>query len=333
MSEQDAPLEFGDPDGLRVAVHPYGARIASVRVPGRDGLIETVLNHATPRPPPGDRNFLGNTVGRVSGRIARSRFTLDGATHQLEPNEGANHLHGGPGGFHVRRWTVLNHDARGPRPEVKLALHSPAGDGGYPGALDVTATFRIDGDVLAVELVGRCDAASPLALTLHPYFNLSGDHGQDIADHWLTLAAARYLELDEEFLPTGRVPAVDGTPFDFRVARPIGAFDATVPELRATAGYDHTWVCSPAAPWQARLEHRQSALTLEVRSNQPGLQFYAGQYLQPTDGTAWRERCGLCLEPQCWPNAVNEPAFPSPILRPGETYRNDIQYRFMPNAG
>ncbi|RYZ67425.1 MAG: galactose mutarotase [Proteobacteria bacterium] len=328
MTDTDAPLAIGSPGGVRAAIHPFGARIASLSVPGRDGPLETVLDHATPRPPPDDKNYLGNTVGRVSGRIAKSCFVLDGATCRLDPNEGANHLHGGPGGFHARSWTVLDHQPDGANPQVVLALRSPAGEGGYPGTLDVTAHFRIVADGLSVELTGRCDLATPAALTLHPYFNLSGDHRRDIGTHRLALNAGHYLELDPEFIPTGRLLPVDGTCFDFRTPRLIGNCAPDSPALRATGGYDHTWVCDPRATWHARLEHPETSIAMEVRSNQPSVQFYAGQYLRARPGVAWRERCGLCLEPQAFPNAINEPAFPPVVLRPGDTYRNLIDYRF-----
>ncbi len=322
------PLVIGSADGLQAAILPYGARLASLRVPSRLGHIDVVLGHDDPRAFARDPYFLGATVGRTSGRIARARFTLDGVEHRLPANEGQHHLHGGPRGFHAVPWQVLAHDA-GARPSILLGLKSPDGDEGYPGAVEATALFAIEGDSLVIALAARTDAPTPVSLTNHAYYNLGGDLGRSVGDHLLCLAATHVLELDAEHIPTGRRLPVAGTPFDFTTPLRLDARANTACEqLRMAGGYDHTFVCDPDASWVARLVHEGSGLRLQLSANQPGLQVYAGHYLRPGPDVPWGRGSGLCLEPQQLPNAVNQRGFPSPVLRPADTYRNVSRLSF-----
>lgn len=327
------PIEIGHDDGLRAAILPYGARLASLWVPTRSGPVNVVLGYADTRDYGTDLAYHGATIGRVAGRIARARFELGGRTVALAANEPPHHLHGGTPGFHDRAWRVLQQD-RGPAPRLILGLELADGTDGYPGRLEATTTWTIEPEVLQVELQARVDRESPVAMTLHPCFNLSGSHERSVLDHGLELESDEILELDGQRIPTGRRIAVDGTPFDFRTGRRLeDALRLEHPQSRLARGLDHAFVLRASREQDARLWHGGTGLQMTVQSNQPTLQVYGGQYLAPPPGAApWRAHGGICLEPQHQPNAVNEPRFPSPLLRPGECYRNTIRYGFATRA-
>ncbi|MEY4762528.1 MAG: hypothetical protein RLZZ200_2384 [Pseudomonadota bacterium] len=321
-------LRIGWPDAIEATIDPLGARLTSLHVPGLRGRINTVLGYNDPVLQARDPFFLGVTVGRVSGRIGGAAYTLSGHRHALLANEGAHQLHGGPGGFHARQWTLQSWQ-QGAKPEVVLSLCSAAGDQGHPGTLDVTATFRIDADALSVQLEARSDAATPVSLTLHPYFNLSGEHGSAIDDHELTIAASAVLDLDPTLIPTGQSIPVEGTPFDLRKPRRVSAvLQADHPLLRRTQGLDQSFLLDAERGRDALLRHEGSGVTLRLTSNQPTVQCYTGQHLKRQAGESWGPRSGICLEPQGHPNAVNEPAFPSPVLAAGERYLNAMRFAF-----
>lgn len=323
------PVEIGQSDGLRAAILPYGARLAALWVPARSGPVNVVLGYADPRRYATDPAYHGAAIGRLANRVAQSCFELDGRTWRLEPNEPPHHLHGGPFGLHARAWRVLQQE-RGATPRLVLALELADGTDGYPGRLEASATFTIEPDALRVELQARVDRTSPVALTLHPYFNLGGAHDRPVLDHLLSVEADELLEVDAHLIPTGTRLAVAGTPFDFRSEARLGTrLDAAHPQLRLGRGLDHAFVLRPVRERDARLRHEGTRLAMTVSSNQPTLQVYAGHYLAPPPGAAaWGAHCGLCLEPQAFPNAVNDPRFPSPLLRPGEIWRNTIRYAF-----
>ena len=324
------PLVVGAADGLRIAVLPYGARLAALWVPTRAGPVNVVLGYTDSRHYASDRAFHGAPIGRVSGRIAQACFELSGRSHRLEPNEPPHHLHGGPLGFHARTWRVLQVD-RGATPRLVLQLTLEDGADGYPGRLETTLTYTLEPDALRVELAARIDRQGPIATTMHPYFNLGGAHDRPIDDHLLAVEADDVLELDAALIPTGARLAVARTPFDFRSEAAIGERLATThPQLHLARGLDHAYVLAPVRERDARLRHPGTGLAMSVVSNQPTLQVYSGQYLAPPtpDAAPWGPRCGLCLEPQGFPNAVNEPHFPSSLRRAGESHVNTIRYVF-----
>ncbi|MFO1265391.1 MAG: aldose epimerase family protein [Rubrivivax sp.] len=322
------PLRLVSGAGLEAHILPHGARLAALHVPTPRGRVNVVLGYPRPADHAHDTGFLGCVIGRLSGRVARARFGFEGREYALPANAPPHHLHGGPGGLHARAWEVRELRA-GDSPSAVLGTTLADGDDGYPGKLEVTATYRLEGLDLQVELEATADRATPVSLTLHPYFNLSGDHGRPITDHRLAIHADHVLELDATLIPTGRRLAVAGTPFDLRGGALIGErLDTAHPQLAHARGFDHTYVLAAGRAGDAELRCAASGLALRVDSNQPGLQFYTGQSLAPPPGVAWRPRCGLCLEPQGFPNAVNEPGFPAPWLRPGERYRNLIRYAF-----
>lgn len=311
---------IGDPAQLSAEILDLGGILARLRVRGADGPVDVVLGLGDARAYGGDPAFLGQLIGRYGNRIAGATFELAGRRHALDANEGRNHLHGGAHGFGHRPWRVEAHSGEA----LVLSLRSPAGEGGYPGALDVRATYRVEGDVLSLVFAARCDAATPFNPTHHPYFNLAGDRTVPAAAQWLQVPASHYLPVDGELIPFGEVAPVAGTPFDFRIARGL-AIAAPHPQLEAGGGLDHCLVLDPGRGFTAALYSPHSGLAMRIDSDAPGLQLYGGQGLarqHPGLGD------GICLEPQDYPDAPNRPAFPPAILAPGRDYRRNIRYRF-----
>jgi aldose 1-epimerase len=267
-----------------------------------------------------DRAYVGPVVGRFGNRIAQGRFTLDGQAHQVTPNEGANHLHGGALGFSKRIWRVLDvQDSR----RLVLGLHSPAGEEGYPGTVEATLEFTLEPHSLLIRLGARSDAPTPMNLTYHPYFNLTGDPHAPAIDQRLRIPAEHYLPVGPGLIPTGELASVAGTPFDFRTTRRLAPPPAdSHAQLELGGGYDHCWVLSPDADCACELSCPDLSLTL--RGNGPGLQFYNGQFLSRAHPSLGN---GVILEPQGLPDAPNQPGFPDSILRPGGQYRAEIEYR------
>lgn len=333
-------IELRASSGHSATVLSYGAIVQALNVPDRAGRsVDIVLGYDDlagylVRP-----NYFGSIVGRYANRIGGAQFDLDGMTHTLARNDGPNSLHGGARGFDRQLWEVTEVSG-GTDAQVTLRHVSADGEEGYPGKLIVTATYRLDEQgTLVVELRARTDKATVVNLTGHSYFNLSGEgSGRSIEDHILTIPAESYTPVDDGLIPTGELSPVAGTPFDFRKPVAIGARlrDTVDPQIAIARGYDHNWVIagSPsAAPrLHARVVDPRSGRQLEVWSNQPGLQFYTGNFLDGTivgkSGKAYRQGDALCLEPQLFPDAPNQPAFASARLDPGQEYVHRIEYRF-----
>ncbi|MBV9884856.1 MAG: galactose mutarotase, partial [Sphingomonadaceae bacterium] len=282
--------------------------------------------------------------GRVANRIARGRFTLDGHDYQVTVNNGPNSLHGGTKGFDKVNWTLVGSQA-GPTGSVTLRYISPNGDMGYPGTLTVTATYSLDErNILSVEYRATTDRTTVVNLSNHAYWNLAGEGSAEGAmGHLLTIPADFYSPTDATAIPTGEFRAVQGTVFDFRRPTAIGARvrDASDQQIVFGRGYDHNWVIarglSPTPRLLARVEEPHSGRVMEIFSNQPGLQFYSGNFLDATTvGKAnriYRMGDAIVLEPQMFPDTPNRPEFGSVRLEPGQTYRNIIEWRFSTRAG
>ena len=326
--------------GMAVSIITYGAAIQSVIVPDRAGRpADVALGHARLEDYLAHPQYFGATVGRVANRIAQGRFTLDGKAYQLPINNGPNTLHGGTRGFDKQLWQV-SATRGGAEPSVALQLVSPAGDQGFPGTLTARATYRLAADNrLIITYEATSDAPTLVNLSNHAYWNLAGEGAsQGAMEHRLTIPADHYLPTDAGAIPTGVLQPVAGTPFDFRTPQPVGARvrDARDPQIVIGRGYDHNWVIDrrPArAPrLLARVEEPRSGRVMELWSNQPGLQFYSGNFLDGTTrgkaGKLYRQGDALVLEPQLFPDTPNQPAFGSARLNPGETYRNVIEFRF-----
>lgn len=288
---------------LSATILTLGATVQDLRLTGVPHPL--VLGYPTLAPYLGAGLYVGALVGRVANRIGGARFTLDGREVRVDANEGANLLHGGTDGIHRQLWRV---EDRAPD-RVRLALDLTDGHMGFPGNLAIRAEISVAGDALEFDLTATADAATPVSLAHHGYFTL--DDSGDIRRHRLQTAADHYLPVDDALIPTGEIAPVDGTDFDFRQPREIGA------------GHDHNLCLSRA---RGPLRHvatltGQGGLRMEIETTEPGLQLYDGRHL----GYA-----GVALETQMWPDAVNHPAFPDPILRSGEVYRAQTRYRFQP---
>jgi aldose 1-epimerase len=321
---------------LEVGVITYGARIVAVRVPDRDGVWDGVaLGLADLDAYRHDPAYLGACVGRYANRIAGARFTLDGVEYRIPPNEGDNALHGGPGAFESAEWSTDGPDGS----SVRLRHTSPDGDNGFPGTLSAAVTYRVDGSELTIEHTATTDKPTVVNLTNHAYWNLGG--GGSAEDHEVQLYAGHVLPVDDQSLPTGPPIPVDGTPLDFRSPARLGArIRDGHPQLVAVRGHDHTYVLVPHpnadAPGElraaARVVEPRSGRTLELRTDQPSVQFYTGNMLDGTlvlgDGSTARQTDAFCLEAQGFPDAPNHPDYPSTVLRPGEEYRSRMVFTF-----
>lgn len=318
-------ITLGTADALQAQVLTYGGILRRLTFPVRGTPRDMIVTLPSLDAYVRDDSFQGVLVGRVGNRIADSRFNLNGRTHTLTANNGPNHLHGGALGFGKRIWNVREVQAA-PRSRLLLSLHSPDGEEGYPATLDVTADITIDGSELRLTFEARADAPTPVNLTYHPYFNLSGDNRRAVDEMVLRIPASKFLPVrSSQLIPTGELMPVAGTPFDFRAARPIKPPPADAhPQLEFGGGFDHCWVLDASRDCDAELHSPCSGVTLKVSSGQPSIQFYGGQYL----AGAHPDLNGVCLEPQGFPNAVNEPTFPSQILEPGGTLRATFVYRF-----
>ncbi|MDB5961729.1 MAG: galactose mutarotase [Massilia sp.] len=314
--------------GMTVAVTDYGAIITAVNVPDRDGVYgDVVLGFDTLEPYLGTHPYFGALVGRYANRIAGGRFVLDGKTVQLDVNDPPNHLHGGSRGFDRHLWQA---DVEGAT--LVLRRVSPHGEMGYPGVLTAEVRYRLmeQENVLSMVCSAATTAPTPVNLTQHSYFNLAGQG--DILGHRLQIAAQAFTPIDAHSIPLGAHAPVAGTPFDFRAARAIGERIAdTDPQLLVAGGYDHNFVLDGGTGPAAVLQEPHSGRVLELWTDQPGVQFYSGNYLDGSlhgKGRTYPWRGGLCLEPQHFPNSPNVAAFPSTILRPGQHYRHESRYRF-----
>lgn len=315
-------------NGIEVKITNYGGIITSLKTPDKDGNFENiVLGFDDLDSYLGEHPYFGALIGRYGNRIANGEFELNGTEYQLSVNDGDHHLHGGLQGFDKVLWDAEIIDDQ----TLKLTYVSEDGEEGYPGRLDVTATYRLsDENELRLEFEATTDKSTPVNLTAHSYFNLTGNPSNTILDHELKLHPDRYTPATSDLIPTGDIEPVDGTPFDFTDFEPIGSRIDDVP-----GGYDHNFVAdttNTGVSLMAEVREPESGRTLDVLSTEPGIQFYSGNFLDGTltneDGISLEKHTGFCLEPQHFPNSPNEPDFPSTILDPGETYEAVIVYQF-----
>lgn len=325
--------------GTKAEIITYGAALQSLKLADRHGHFDDVvvapakLETLIARP-----QFMGATVGRVANRIAKGQFTLDGKQYQVPVNDGVNSLHGGPKGFDKALWEVVSVN-KGPAASVTLRHVSPDGDMGYPGTLTVTATYSLDEkNQLTIDYKATTDKPTVVNLSNHTYWNLAGEGSpRGAMGQLLTIPADYYTPTDKGAIPTGEIRSVAGTVFDFRKATAIGARVRDADEqIVFGKGYDHNWVVartlSPSPRLLARVEDPASGRVMEMLSNQPGLQFYSGNFLDATtigkSGHLYRQGDAIVLEPQMFPDTPNHPEFGSIRLDPGQTYHNVIVLRF-----
>jgi aldose 1-epimerase len=322
-------------NGLEADIMTYGGTLMALRVPDRSGTPgDVVLGFETLAPYLDEHPFFGSTIGRYGNRIARGRFELNGSIHTLACNDGPNHLHGGPNGFHRRIWSARGQASDG-GPSLELTYLSRDGEEGYPGNLSVTVTYTLtERDELRIDYTAVTDRDTVIKLTNHTYFNLAG--GGDILAHELELPASQFLPIDATLIPLGELRPVRLTPMDFTAPTPIGLRIATADEqIRRGLGYDHTWVLDKQAGMLGRaawLSDPASGRVIEVSTTEPAVQFYAGNLLDGSltgkGGQRYAKHSGLCLETQHFPDSPNQPQFPSTVLRPDEGYRQTTIYRF-----
>jgi aldose 1-epimerase len=315
--------------GIEARIMTYGATLVSLRTPDRAGHFSNIiLGFDTLDSYLAGVPYFGATVGRYANRIANGRFTLDGKSYQLPQNNAPNSLHGGTKGFDKRVWTAEAMPTP-TGPSLRLSYVSAAGEEGYPGELTAHVTYRLnDDDSLAIDYEATSTAPTPVNLTNHAYFNLTGDPKNTILNHLLKINADRFTPVNATLIPTGEMRAVAHTPFDFRTPQTIGSrINDQDEQLRFGKGYDHNWVLNKSASKSltlaAVLADPKSGRSIEIWTTQPGLQFYSGNFLdgKPAGaGTVFQYRTGLCLETQHFPDSPNQPSFPSTLLRPGQVY-------------
>ncbi|MDX3092886.1 MULTISPECIES: aldose epimerase family protein [Streptomyces] len=322
----------------RLKVLDYGGIVQSLEIPDRHGRytnvslgFDNVADYVAGSP------YFGATIGRYGNRIAKGRFTLDGRTYQLSVNDGENTLHGGANGFDKRVWDVEPF-TRGADVGLHMYYTSVDGEEGFPGTLKVQVTYTLNrhGE-WRVDYLATTDRATVVNLTNHTYFNLAGEGSGSVHDHELTLAASRYTPTDAGLIPTGELARVAGTPFDFRRAKTIGRdLREGHPQQVTAKGYDHNWVLDKGITREpehvATLRDPSSGRFLKIATDQPGLQFYSGNFLDGTlvgtSGRTYRQGDALALETQHFPDSPNRPSFPSTVLRPGQTYRTTTIHSF-----
>lgn len=329
-----ARVDLTAPDGSGVALLDLGAAVLEVRVPDRDGrLANVVLGHRELAGYLANTPYFGVAVGRCANRIRGAAFELDGRRHPLVPNEGRKQLHGGPGGYHGRVWTLEAPVEGEGRASLTLRLVSEDGDQGYPGRVEVAATLGwSDRHELDIAFEARSDAPTIVNLAHHGYWNLAGEGAGSVDEQRLTVHADAWLPVDDELLPTGELRPTARSPFDFRAGARLGdVLRSDDPHVARARGIDHCFVLGRGATAAdglveaARLDDPTSGRTLRLATTAPGLQVYAGGYLDGSivgrSGRRYRQGDGLALEPQGFPDAVHHAHFPSVVLRPGEVYR------------
>jgi aldose 1-epimerase len=322
--------------GMEVRAINYGGIITALRVPDRTGAFGDVVlgfdrldDYLTKNDP-----FFGAIIGRYGNRIAKAQFSLEGKTYQLAANNGPNHLHGGNKGFDKVFWTAQPVAGKN---ALTFSRTSVDGEEGYPGTLKVQVTYTLtDRNELVVDYLATTDKTTVVNLTQHTYFNLAGHASGDILGHQLMLNADRYTPVGDTPIPTGELAPVAGTPFDFRKPTAIGArIDQAHPQLKNGLGYDHNWALNRGGSGlqlAARVTEPTSGRTLEVRTTEPGIQFYSGNFLDGKltgkDCAVYRHRTGFCLETQHYPDSPNQPSFPSTTLKPGQEYKTSTVFTF-----
>ena len=324
-------LTLTNSKGMQAQIMTYGATVVSLTAPDKSGKYADVVQ--------GMENlegylagvpYFGAIVGRYGNRIGHAQFQLDGKTYNLPKNDGDNTLHGGVVGFDKKVWTAKTGDGN-----VEFTVVSDDGDQGFPGKLTAHVTYTLtDNDELKIEYVATTDKPTVVNLTNHTYFNLAGQGEGNILDHQVTLLADRFTPVDAGLIPTGELKPVAGTPFDFTKATAIGArINQQDEQLTYGKGYDHNWVLNGSGMKKAaEVYEPKSGRVMEVMTEEPGLQFYTGNFLdgkiKGKGGRVYGHRAAFCMETQHFPDSPNKPAFPTTELKPGQTYKTSTVYKF-----
>jgi aldose 1-epimerase len=345
------PQEFGKmPDGQKVLIYTlvnnngfkakvteYGAALVSLEVPDKEGkLADVILGYSSLEGYLKGDPYYGKTVGRFANRIAKGKFSLDGKEYTLAINNAPNHLHGGPKGYHSVLWKSEVIEKEG-YPALKLTYHSPDGEEGYPGNMDIEVIYTWnDENSLVIDYKATTDQTTIVNLTNHSLFNLKGETNGDILGHILTLNASNYTPVDSTLIPTGEILPVAGTPMDFTTPHAIGQrINDSFAQLVLGKGYDHNWVIDrkdSSLILAATLLEPESGRVMKIYTTEPGIQFYSGNFITGKfvgkTNKPHNFRCGLALETQHFPDSPNKPQFPSVVLKKGEVYTQTIVHNF-----
>lgn len=322
-------------NGMEVCITNFGGRIVSIMVPDKNGKMQDValgfdnINDYMTIP-----NDFGAAIGRYANRIGDGKFTLDGKEYQLPQNNGNHCLHGGPTGWQNQPFETKKVDDR----SIVLSILSPDGDNNFPGNVTAQVTYTLtDDNAIDIKYEATTDQNTVINMTNHSYFNLSGNPASCAMDHVLYIASESVTPIDSTFLPTGEITSVEGTPFDFRtpkaISKDVTNFDNE--QIKFGKGFDHNWVLSTNGDVKkvaAKLTSPESGITLEVYTDEPGVQLYTGNFLDGTvtgkKGIVYNQRASVCLETQHYPDSPNKAHWPSVVLKPGETYRSHCIFKF-----
>ncbi len=324
-------------NGMEVCVTNFGGRIVSISVPDRDGNFQDVVlgfDSIGAYLPENNLSDFGASIGRYANRINQGRIVIEGDTIQLPQNNFGHCLHGGPTG-----WQYQVYEATQPNDStITLVMNSPAGDNNFPGNVVATVTYTLTNDnAIDIAYNATTDATTVINMTNHSYFNLNGNPDQPITDNILYVNADYYTPVDSTYMTTGEIAPVAGTPMDFTTPKAVGAEinDFEFVQLKNGNGYDHNWVLNTAGNDSivaVKLVSPETGISLEVLTDEPGIQVYSGNFLDGTqtgkNGKVYQQRTGICLETQHYPDSPNKPEWPSVELRPGETYTSHCVFRF-----
>lgn len=332
---QEAGLYKIGNDKIQVSLTNYGARLVTLEVPDREAsMVDVILGYDTAEEfKENAPNFYGAIVGRYGNRIGNAQFTLNGEMYHLEKNNGENSLHGGKNGVFDKVWQVTDTSPT----SITFAYTSPDGEAGYPGAVDIQVTYSVnEAGGLLIDYHAETDKETVLNLTSHGYFNLNGAGNPTILDHELWIDADTITEVNQDLIPTGKGLAVKGTPFDFTTPKLIGEhINGDHHQLQVGKGYDHNFQLIKRGDFTevAKVYASKTGIEMRVLTTEPGIQFYSGNFMTDgdangKDGKVYPYRSAFCLETQHYPDAPNQPSFPSTVLNPGETYSTKTEYRF-----
>lgn len=330
---QDAWLyTFQNAKGMTMSVTDLGATLQAATVPGKAGSVDVILGYDSPAGYEGpSMTYIGATVGRHANRIAGATFTLNGKTYTLAQSDGCNSLHSGPDSYAFRVWQVqaLTENS------ITFFLHSPDGDQGFPGALDISATYTLTEDGIRIDFDGTADQDTLINLTHHSAFNLNGHGAGSVGKHLLWVDADRFVAINAQCIPTGQLESVADMPMDFRTPKEIGRdMDADHAAVQMTQGYDQCWCLNNQQRFAkvAALQADVSGITMEVYTDLPGLQIFSCNDLveEPgKQGIVYQPRYGICMEPQYYPDSIHNPHFPQCVYKAGQPYRKAVLYRFV----
>lgn len=323
--------------GMKMTVMNYGGIITSLTAPDKNGTFEdVVLGYDSLSGYLKSSPYFGALIGRYGNRIGKGKFTIDGKQYQLAQNNNGNSLHGGPNGFDKRFWNIEEYPVKNGA-GIKLTYTSKDMEEGYPGTLTAQVIYHLtDNNELKIFYEATTDKPTIVNLTQHTYFNLSGNSKSDILQHELFLSSDEFIPVDNTLIPTGELKKVSETPFDFKTPTAIGSrIDKKDQQLEFGKGYDHCWVLNTKGDTSkvaATLYDPASGRVMSVKTSEPGIQFYSGNFLDGSIigkfNTVYKQRYGLCLETEHFPDSPNHKNFPSVVLRPGETYRTQTMYTF-----